>query len=202
MRLVVIPKCQFMAAYFANPKHSKTYERLKADLDWNEQEDGACYMLALDKDKRHSMNDMTHYRYTRRGTGHGELRDRRELDKTTEGWLQLSAKQIVPAAPKQCDTVQQPVELVMSEIKRAARKLLPLVGTRTGVMLVDAVIEAALRVSIEHVAAYWMHAKKAIRVWSALDSEIVELWLSRNGYKEPYQFMGTHGGIVHRELRG
>jgi hypothetical protein len=202
MRLIVIPRCQGLAAYFNSPRHKKCYDRLQRDLDWDEQHDGACYMLALDKDKRHTMTDMQHYRYTRRGTGKGELRDRRTLDINTWGWMQLSEKQVVPAGPKQCDTVQQPVELVMSQVKREARKLLPLVGTRTGSMLIEAVNAAAEKVTVENVASYWRHAKKAIQVWSARDSEVVNVWLSRNNYKEAYQFMGTHGGIVHKELRG
>jgi hypothetical protein len=201
LRLVVIPKCQFLAAYFENPKHSKCYQRLKKDLDWDEEEDGACYMLALDKDKRHSLSDMQHFRYTRRVSGKGELRDRRELPKTTEGWIQLTEKQIVPAGPKQFDTVQQPVELVMSQVKRRARQQLPVVGRRTGTMLCDAVLDAVQSVTTENVASYWMHAKKAIRVWSALDSEVVEVMLSRNGNTVPYRCKGTHGRIVHRELR-
>lgn len=188
--------------YFNTNKLKSIYNRLQFDLDWDEERDGACYLLALDKDKRHSMSDMQHYRYTRRGTGRGELRDRRDLDKNTEGWIQLQAKQIVPAGPKQCDTVQQPVELVMSQLKRAARALLPLAGSRNGEMLVDAVCEATEAVSVQNVAAYWMHAKKAIQVWSALDDEIVTLWLSRNGGVAPYNFKGTEGGIVHKELRG
>ena len=102
--------------YFIANKLKSIYNRLQLDLDWEAERDGACYLVALDKDKRHSMSDMQHYRYTRRGTGRGELRDRRHLDKHTEGWIQLQEKQIVPAGPKQCDTVQQPVELVIDNV--------------------------------------------------------------------------------------
>ena len=52
-------------------------------------------MLALDKDKRNRMRDMVHYSHGRNGAGRGELRDGRELKKYTEGWIQLSAKQIL-----------------------------------------------------------------------------------------------------------
>jgi hypothetical protein len=149
-------------------------------------------MLALDKDKRHFMTDMHHVRYTLRATRKGELRDRREVPKTTEGWIPLTEKQIVPAGPKQLDTVQQLVDLVISQVKRQARQQLPVVGIRTGSMLCDAVFNTVQSVTTENVASYWMHAKQAIRVWSALDSEIVDCMLSRNGYSVPYQFMGTH----------
>ena len=201
LRLVVIPKCQYLALYFENPKTRNCYQRLKADLDWSD-DDGSCFLLALDKDKRHSMNDMQHYRLSKSGTGHGELRDRRELDKFTEGWISLHEKQIVPAAPKQCDTVQAPVEMAMSQIKRKARKLLPSVGQKSGRMIVDAIMEAGSCVTTENVDAYWRHANKANRVWSALECEVVECMLKRNNYTVPYTFTGTHGDWVPKELRG
>lgn len=200
VRLVVIPKCQYIASKFASTKTERCYKRLQADLDWDE-DDGPCYMLALDKDKRHSMNDMVHYRNCRNGTGRGELRDRRDLDKNTEGWMQLTAKQIVPAGPRQCDTIQQPVECVVSQIKRAARRDLPLVGQRSGMQIVSSVIEAAKVVTAQNVKAYWQHALKAIRVWASREDESHSFTLSRNRYTKPYTFKGTHGGIVQRELR-
>jgi hypothetical protein len=52
------------------------------------------------------------------------------------------------------------------------------------------------------IASYWMHARKAIRVRSAPSSKVADVMLSRNGYTVPYQFVGTHGGIEHRELKG
>jgi hypothetical protein len=73
---------------------------VKNDLDCDEDEDGAWYILALHKDKRHFMTEMHHFRYTRRATGKGELRDRREVPKTTEGGIQLTGKQVMPAGPK------------------------------------------------------------------------------------------------------
>lgn len=200
LRLVVIPKCQYLATGFADGKNKKCYKRMLADLDWSE-DDGPCYMVAMDKDKRHSMNDMVHYRYSRNGTGRGVLRDRRELDKNTEGWIQLTDKQVVPAGPRQCDTIQQPVECTVSQIKRGARAELPFVGQRSGMLLVNALIEAANSVSIANVKAYWMHALKAIRVWSSREHESHSFMLSRNNYSQPYTFYGTHGGIVQRELR-
>lgn len=189
-----------MASKFSESKTKNCYNRLKADLDW-EEADGPCYMLALDKDKRHSMHDMVHYRQCRNGTGRGELRDRRELDINTEGWMQLTAKQVVPAGPKQCDTIQQPVECTVSQIKRAARAQLPLVGQRSGMQLVNAVVEGAKVVSVANVKAYWKHALKAIQVWSSRESESVTCTLSRNNHRKPYTFYGTHGGIVQKELR-
>lgn len=201
LRLVVIPKCQLLAFKFSHGKVSACYNRLKSDLDWCE-EDGPCFMLALDKDRRHSMSDMQHWRFTKNGTGTGELRDRRELDKTVQGWIALTKKQIVPAAPKQCDTIQAPVEMVMSQLKREARKVLPPVGQRDGMMLCKAVVKAAKGLTAENVWAYWEHAKKAIQVWSSLGGEMHEIWLSRNNYTEPYYFKGTHGGLVPKLLRG
>jgi len=200
MRLVVVPKCQYFASRFAQSKTEKCYKRLQADLDW-EEDDGPCYMLAMDKDKRHTMTDMVHYRQCRNGTGRGELRDRRELDKHTEGWIQLTSKQIVPAGPKQCDTIQQPVECTVSQIKRAARAQLPLAGQKSGMQLVSAVVEGAKSVSVANVKAYWQHALKAIRVWSSRECESHSFVLSRNKRSKPYTFNGTHGGIVQRELR-
>lgn len=202
LRLVVIPKCQLLAAYFNNPKTRSLYERLQRDLDWCEEEEGQCFMLALDKDKRHSMNDMQHWRFCVNGTGVGELRDRRELDKSTHGWIAISAKQIVPAGPKQCDTIQAPVEMAMSQIKRRARALLPPLGQRTGGMICNAIREAAEYVSIDNVKAYWAHARKAIRVWAADEDAVIEVWLSRNNYTAPYLFKGTRGGWVPKLLRG
>jgi hypothetical protein len=201
VRLVVIPKCQQLAAYFGNPKTAKCYERLKADLDWCE-DDGECFMLALDKDRRHSMNDMQHWRFSKNGTGTGELRDRRNLDKSVEGWISLTEKQIVPAAPKQCDTIQAPVEMVMSQIKRAVRELLPPAGQRDGMMLCHAILGAAESVTTANVKAYWEHAKKAIRVWASLGDEVIAVSLSRNNYTAPYYFYGTNGGWVPKLLRG
>jgi hypothetical protein len=201
LRLVVIPKCQQRAAFFANNKTATLYKRLQADLEWSE-DDGPCFMLALDKDRRHSMTDMQHWRFTLNGTGTGELRDRRNLDKSVQGWISLCEKQVVPAAPKQCDTVQAPVEMVMSELKRAARKLLPALGHRDGPMLCTAVVKAAEALTAANVKAYWDHAIKAIRVWASLGDAVIPLRLSKNGYKDPYYFNGTHGGIVPKLLRG
>lgn len=201
LRLVVIPKCQYKASSFAYGKTESCYNKLRSDLDWND-EDGPCYMLALDKDKRHSMSDMVHYRHCRNGTGRGELRDRRELNKFTEGWIQLTAKQIVPAGPRQCDTIQQPVECVVSQIKRRARADLPLVGQKSGMQMVHSVSEAAKVVTAANVKSYWQHALKAIRVWASRDDESHTFTLSRNNYTKPYTFKGTHGGIVQKELRG
>jgi hypothetical protein len=127
----------------------------------------------------------TPYIHTAR-TGKEELLDRRELPKTSEGWIQLTEKQIVPVGPKQFDTVQQPVELVMSQVTRRARQQLPVVGRRTGSMLCDGVLYAVQSVTTEHAASYWMHAEKTVRVWSALDSDVVvDVILSRNGYSVP-----------------
>ncbi len=198
---MVIPKCQQYAAYFGNDKTASCYNRLKRDLDWDE-DDGPCFMIALDKDRRHSMTDMQHWRFTKNGTGTGELRDRRTLDKTVQGWIALSEKQVVPAAPKQCDTIQAPVEMVMSQLKRAARQELPRTGQRNGIQLCDAVVEAAKGLTNANVKAYWEHAKKAITVWASLGDEVVEIWLSRNNYTAPYCFRGTHGNWVPKLLRG
>ena len=201
LRLVVIPKCQLLSQYFENPKTSQAYNRMKNDLDWSD-EDGQCFMLALDKDRRHSMTDMVYWRQCLNGTGTGQARDRRNVEKGEEGWIALSEKQIVPAGPKQCDTIQAPVEMVMSQIKRGARALLPAVGQRSGMLLFNAVREAAESVSGEKVKAYWMHALKAIRVWSAPCDTVIPVLLSRNNYREPYMFKGTHGGVVPKLLRG
>lgn len=197
----MIPKCQLLAAYFENPKTAKAYERLKADLDWCE-DDGQCFMLAMDKDRRHSMNDMQHWRFSLNGTGVGELRDRRELEKDTEGWIALTEKQVVPAGPKQCDTIQAPVEMAMSQIKRAARAELPPLGQRSGMMLCNAIRDAAEGLSIANVKAYWAHATKAIKVWAALGDAVIAVSLKKNNYTAPYFFKGTHGGWVPKLLRG
>lgn len=159
-------------------------------------------MLALDKDRRHSMNDMQHWRFTVNGTGTGELRDRRNLDKSVQGWIALNEKQVVPAAPKQCDTVQAPVEMVMSQLKRAVRQLLPPIGQRDGMMLCHAILQAAETVTTANVKAYWEHAKKAIRVWASLGDAVIPIYLSRNNYRSAFFFTGTHGGLVPKELRG
>lgn len=201
LRLAVIPKCQELAEYFNNPKTRKCYERLQQDLDWCVN-DGPCFMLAMDKDRRHSMNDMQHWRFSVSGTGTGELRDRRSLDKSTEGWIALTEKQMVPAAPKQCDTIQAPVEMVMSQIKRGARAELPAIGQRTGLMICNAVRMGAETVSIANVKAYWAHATKAIKVWASLGDAVIAVKLSKNGYTDPYFFKGTHGGWVPKLLRG
>lgn len=198
--MVVIPRCQYLASKFSAAKTEKCYKRLQADLDW-QQDDGPCYMLAMDKDKRHSMTDMVHYRHCRSGKGRGEIRDRRNLDKYNEQWIQLSEKQIAPAGPRQYDTIQQPVECTLSQIKRAARAQLPLVGQKSGMQLVHAIEEGAKTVSVENVKAYWQHALKAVRVWSSCEYESHTFDLSRNNYTKPYTFYGTHGGFVQKELR-
>ena len=165
--MVVIPKCQQLAEFFRDPKTAKCYKRLMADLDWS-AEDGVSYMLALNKDRRHSMNDMQQWRYSANCIGTGELHDRRSLDKNTEGWILLTEKQVVPAGPKQCDTIQALVDMVMSQIKRAARAELSAVGQRTGTIICNAIRTGAEGVSIENVKAYWAHATKALMVHQLL----------------------------------
>ena len=140
-------------------------------------------------------------RYTSNDPVCTESRDRRSLDKNTEGWISLTEKQVVPAGPKQCDTIQAPVEMVMSQIKRAARAELPAVGQRTGMMICNAIRTGAEGVSIENVKAYWAHATKAIKVWAARDDVVNAVRLSMNGYTAPYVFKGTHGGWVPKILR-
>ena len=120
--MVVIPKFQYKASSFTYGKTGSCYTKLRSGLDWNE-DDGMCCMLALDKDKRHSTSDMVHYRHCRNGTGRGELRDRRELDKHTEGWIQLTAKQIVAAGPWQCAQCSSRLSVLCLRLRGALARI-------------------------------------------------------------------------------
>lgn len=155
----------------------KCYNAFVSDLEWDEAVDGAPYMLAWDADRRHSMNDYESWRRARASGLRQPLRDRLSYDKLESFWIDFDHKQRLPSAPKVPDCIQQPVELVHSEIKRRARALLPNINRATGLDLVRAVVEATAAVKATNVAAYWEHAVKAILVFRASE-EMTYSWLS------------------------
>lgn len=200
MRQVVIPTLQAKAAEaFPGLSRNDAYNQLMRDLDWDEEEFGPCFLLAMDKDRRHSFVDYRHYRNERQNTGRGKKRDRRELEYGQGDHIQFQDRQLIPSAQRVPDTIQQPVELCVGWIKRRVRKTLKGVHKLTFEHLRDAVVDACEELNAtDHIKSFWDHATKAIAIFAAEEGKKVKVTVKN---KEKI-FHGTRGGWVQKQARG
>lgn len=172
---------------------AKAYAALKAAVGWDKSR--PLYLLAHDQDPRHSMRDMAHYRHELTRTAHPEDKDRRSYPKGTGRWIELDAdKQYVPTAPRVPDTVQQPIELLFSNIK-------PAVKQATRHMLEYSVYDMIREIELafdryatpDGIAKAFAHAHDSLRIWSGKEGRTVEV--------RGVTFYCTHGGWVQRRMR-
>ena len=200
MRQVVTPTLKAKAEeVFPNLPQSEAYEQLKRDLDWDGQEFGPCYMVGMDRDRRHSWVDFKHYREERANTGRGNKRDRRELEYGQGDHIQFQERQVIPSASRTPDTIQQPVELCIGWIKRRARKLLRKKTKLRFEDIRDAIEQACKELQeAGHIKSFWDHGTKAIAVFAATKKQKVKV--SVKGVERT--FIGTHGGWVPKQVSG
>ena len=202
LRLVILPACSRVArANFDRPETRKLYGQFVADLEWNVEVMGPAYLLSADRDKRHSLTDYARWRAESAETSNPALHSRIEYAVGERRWIDLSPVQLLPSASCVADTIQQPIEVCMSFVKRAARKKLPNDSKPGGVDLCEAVVLSAEGLDCEKILNMVKHAEKAILVWASTEQTVVTVQLHNGGKSDDVKFAGTHGGFVHKILR-
>ena len=194
-RLCLLPKLQKLGEKLRQ-RHATTVSNAKRDLDWKAA-NGELVLISDDKDRRHTHTSMPHYRAAiKRGVKQPKLIDRRNIRRGRKGWTMLSDKHHVPTASKVQDCIQQPVECIISPIKRHVHKLLKKSNKRTGRDIVEAVQESTKRIKAESIRGAFNEGEVAIRQFAAPRGF---------EYKAKYKgkvvdFVGTGGGPVDPRL--
>lgn len=160
--------------------------------------DRACYMLSLDCDGRHACSDFWGLRdATARKVKGYKMRDRRDIPQGERGWIDMGTHQLVPSAKRVPDTIQQPIECFFGVIKRKVRCVYqddPQNGWQAMLRAINSVFNSdwCRGLTFER---YWDHAEVALRVFSGLRHEQVQIGLIKYA-------KCTHGGWVPAELAG
>ena len=202
LRLVILPACsRFARARFDRPATRNYYNRLLADLEWDPEVMGPAYLLAADRDKRHSMTDYARWREETAKKQKPALHSRIEYAAGERRWIDLCPAQLLPSASCVPDTIQMPIELCMSFVKRAARTKLPNDSKLNGIDLCEAVVIGAQGLDGEKILNMVRHAEKAILVWASEEDEVLTIELHNGGKPREVKFAATHGGRVQKQLR-
>lgn len=200
MRQLVIPTLQTTAAtHFPKLPQSEAYEQLKRDLNWDEQEWGTCYLVGMDRDRRHSWTDFRSYRSERAATGRGKKRDRRLVEYGQGDHIQFQERQLIPSAARVPDTIQQPVESCIGWIKRRVRCMTRGDRTLTYEKMRASIVTACEELNNSgNIKKFWDHSCKAIAVFAAEKNQKVKV----NVRGKDQTFRGTQGGWVSKKLSG
>ena len=175
MRLRAIPRMQAATIAHFNSRSAwfnpAKYKALKDALGWERRglANKPCYLLSCDSDSRHYMTDMWEFRRTR------VRRDRREIPEGEQGWVDIDKCQYVPSAPRVPDTIQQPIEAFFGVVKRKAYAAYNKAKGRDWRAMYNAVIQVYEKdVPDLNIAAFFRHAKIALRVFAGTPDEWVE----------------------------
>lgn len=198
LRLRAVPAMEKAAREnFVPGKHEwfdeRCYQRLRKAMKWPANK--TLYLVSADMDTRHACTDMWEVRRRRAAAEKpGRQRDRRDLERGTVGWIDISRDQYIPSAPKVPDTIQQPIETFYSTVKHYVKQeyeKTPEQGWRPMVQAVDFVYDS--RAHADSFAARWDHANTAIQVFAGTEDE--EVQVGKRTVK------CTHGGWVPKLVR-